>query len=137
MFLFKSFKKVRKVTILFTIDEVRLTIFDLDNGQRTMNKKANRLKTYLQDVVSADIIETNSMSGYPNTNNGMFSIGFSNIEGDATYQLINVRGAVVETRDITVMDGETMNFNYNLRAGAYFVRIISADKVYIEQIVIE
>ncbi|MBO7571693.1 MAG: T9SS type A sorting domain-containing protein [Bacteroidales bacterium] len=102
-----------------------------------MNKKANRLKTYLQDVVSADIIEANSMSGYPNTNNGMFSIDFSNIEGDATYQLINVRGAVVETRDITVMDGETMNFNYNLRAGAYFVRIISADKVYIEQIVIE
>ena len=133
MFLFKSFKKVRKVTILFTIDEVRLTIFDLDNGQRTMNKKANRLKTYLQDVVSADIIEANSMSGYPNTNNDMFSIDFSN----TTYQLINVRGAVVETRDITVMDGETMNFNYNLRAGAYFVRIISADKVYIEQIVIE
>ncbi len=88
-------------------------------------------------VVSADEIEAGSMSIYPNPNNGMFSIDFSNIEGDATYQLIDARGVVVETRDINVMNGETMNFNHNLRAGAYFVRIINGDKVYIEQIVVE
>ena len=89
------------------------------------------------ESVAVDMIEAGSMSIYPNPNNGMFSIDFSNIEGDATYQLIDARGAVVETSDINVMNGETMNFNHNLRAGAYFVRIINGDKVYVEQIVVE
>ena len=88
-------------------------------------------------VSSADMIENGSMSVYPNPNNGMFSIDFSNIEGDATYQLIDVRGAVVETRNINVTDGATMNFNHDLKAGTYFVRIINDDKVYVEQIVVE
>ena len=35
------------------------------------------------------------------------------------------------------MSGETMNFNHNVNAGTYFVRIISGDIVYVEQIVIE
>ena len=89
------------------------------------------------EVGSAEMLEAGSMAIYPNPNNGMFSIDFSNIEGDATYQLIDARGAVVETRDINVMSGETMNFNHNLRPGAYFVRIINGDKVYVEQIVVE
>ena len=86
---------------------------------------------------AADMINAGSMAIYPNPNNGMFSIDFSNINGDATYQLIDARGAVVETRDINVMSGETMNFNHDLRPGTYFVRIINGDKVYVEQIVVE
>ncbi len=86
---------------------------------------------------AVDEYTAGSMSVYPNPNNGMFSIEFANINGDATYQLIDARGAVVETRDINVMNGDTMNFNYDLRPGAYFVRIITADKVYVEQIVVE
>ncbi len=87
--------------------------------------------------MAVDMVEAGSMSIYPNPNNGMFSIDFSNIEGDATYQLIDARGTIVETLDINVMSGETMNFNHNINAGTYFVRIISGDKVYVEQIVIE
>ncbi|MBR3945990.1 MAG: fibronectin type III domain-containing protein [Bacteroidales bacterium] len=87
--------------------------------------------------MAVDMIEAGSMAVYPNPNNGMFSIDFSNIEGDATYEIIDVRGAVVETRSINVMNGATMNFNHNLDAGTYFVRIISGDKVYVEQIVVE
>ena len=89
------------------------------------------------EATSAEMLEAGSMAIYPNPNNGMFSIDFSNIEGDATYQLINASGAVVETRDINIMSGETMNFSHNLRPGAYFVRIINGDKVYVEQIVVE
>ena len=86
---------------------------------------------------AVDEYTAGSMSVYPNPNNGMFSIEFANINGDATYQLIDARGAVVETRDINVMNGDTMNFDYNLRPGAYFVRIITTDRVYVEQIVVE
>jgi hypothetical protein len=74
---------------------------------------------------------------YPNPNNGMFNIEFSNIEGNATYQLIDARGSIVETNNINVSNGETMSFNHNLKAGTYFVRIITAEKVYVEQIVVE
>ena len=86
---------------------------------------------------ATDMFEAASMAIYPNPNNGMFSIDFSNIEGDATYEIIDARGAVVETRNINVTNGETMNFNHSLNAGTYFVRIIAADKVYVEQIVVE
>ena len=78
-----------------------------------------------------------SMAVYPNPNNGMFSIDFSNIEGEATYLLIDARGAVVETCEINVTNGETKMFNHTLTAGTYFVRIINGDKVYVEQIVVE
>ncbi|MBO7133383.1 MAG: T9SS type A sorting domain-containing protein, partial [Bacteroidales bacterium] len=88
-------------------------------------------------VIAAEMFEAGSMTVYPNPNNGMFSIDFSNIEGAATYQIINANGAVVETRDINVMNGATMNFSHDLRPGTYFVRIINGDKVYVEQIVVE
>jgi hypothetical protein len=88
-------------------------------------------------ISSADLLDDSSMAIYPNPNNGMFSIDFSNIEGDATYQIINANGAVVETRDINVTNGENKMFNHNLSAGTYFIRIINGDKVYIEQIVVE
>ena len=88
-------------------------------------------------VIAAEMFEAGSMTVYPNPNNGMFSIDFSNIEGDATYEIISASGAVVETRDINVMNGETMNFSHDLRPGTYFVRIINGDKVYVEQIVVE
>ncbi|MBO7651763.1 MAG: T9SS type A sorting domain-containing protein [Bacteroidales bacterium] len=89
------------------------------------------------DSNAVDEYTAGAMSIYPNPNNGMFSIDFNRIDGDATYQLIDARGAVDETRDINVMDGDTMKFNHNLRPGSYFVRIITADKVYVEQIVVE
>ena len=66
----------------------------------------------------------------------MFSIDLSNIEGEATYQLIDARGAVVETREINA-NGENKMFNHKLNAGTYIVRIIAGDKVYVEQIVVE
>jgi len=86
---------------------------------------------------AVDEYTAGSLSVYPNPNNGMFSIDFANINGEATYQLIDARGAIVETRDINVMNGDTMNFSYELRPGAYFVRVITADRVYVEQIVVE
>ena len=92
--------------------------------------------TFVSEIY-VDEIEASSMSVYPNPNNGMFSIDFNNIEGAATYQLIDARGVVIETRDINITNGETMNFNHNLRAGAYFVRIINGDKVYVGQIIVE
>ena len=88
-------------------------------------------------VSSIETANAGAISTYPNPNNGMFSIDFSNIEGSAVYQLVDVKGAMVDTREISIMEGNTINFDYNLRPGTYFVRIIANDNVYVEQIVVE
>ena len=112
---------------------------DLENNTYTFTNvtEDHTIHATFESVVSVDMTEEPSMSIHPNPNNGMFSIVFNGIEGNATYQLINAKGAVVETRDINVMNGATMNFNHNLTAGTYFVRIICGEKVYVEQIVVE
>ena len=124
-----------------TVDEEEFTLTTEELAGYTYTFEAvegdHTLTVTFVPVSSAEMFEVGSMTVYPNPNNGMFSIDFSNIEGDATYQIINASGAVVETRDINVMNGETMNFNHDLRPGAYFVRIINGDKVYVEQIVVE
>ena len=120
------------------VDNVEAITDVVDNEYVFYNVTANHtINVTFTDGNAVDEYTTASMSVYPNPNNGMFSIDFSRIEGDATYQLIDARGAVVETRDINVMDGDTMNFNHDLRPGTYFVRIVTADKVYVEQIVVE
>ena len=120
------------------VDNVEAIENVVDGVYIFQNVNANHtISVTFTESVSVDMVEAASMAIYPNPNTGMFSIDFSNINGDAIYQLIDARGAVVETRNISVVDGETMNFSYNLRAGAYFVRIISNDKVYVEQIVVE
>ncbi|MBO7481023.1 MAG: fibronectin type III domain-containing protein [Bacteroidales bacterium] len=120
------------------VDNVEAITDVVDNEYVFYNVTANHtINVTFTDGNAVDEYTTASMSVYPNPNNGMFSIEFANINGDATYQLIDARGALVETRDINVMDGDTMNFNYDLRPGTYFVRIITADKVYVEQIVVE
>ena len=127
---------------VLTIDDVVVELSGEDVAGYTYRFEAvannHTLSVTFIAVVSADIIEAGSMAIYPNPNNGMFSIDLSNIEeGDATYQIINANGAVVETRDINVTNGENKMFNHNLSAGTYFIRIINGDKVYIEQIVVE
>ncbi|MBR5983433.1 MAG: T9SS type A sorting domain-containing protein [Bacteroidales bacterium] len=87
---------------------------------------------------SVDEIIGASIAVFPNPNNGMFSIDFGGIEGKATFQLINARGMFVDSREFNVTDGERIDFDYNnLHSGVYFVRIITPDKVYIEQFIVE
>jgi hypothetical protein len=112
---------------------------DLENNTYTFTNvtEDHTIHATFESIVSVDMTEEPSMSIHPNPNNGLFSIVFNGIEGNVNYQLINAKGAVVETRDINVMNGATMNFNHNLTAGTYFVRIICGEKVYVEQIVVE
>ena len=95
------------------------------------------INVFTTPLPTSATIEEATLAIYPNPNNGMFNIEFGGIEGEATYQLIDARGSIVATNNINVANGETMSFSHNLKAGAYFVRIITTDKVYVEQIVVE
>ena len=88
-------------------------------------------------LVSVDMANEPSVSIYPNPNNGTFSIKFGNMEGAAIYQLFDVSGAMLETRNINVTNNETVIFSHSLIAGTYFVRIIADDKVFVEKLVVE
>ncbi len=120
-----------------TVDGVN-AIDDVIDFQYTFyNVTANHtIDVTFVDADAVELYEIGTISAYPNPNNGMFSIDFSSIEGEATFQLSDVKGAMIDSRDINVFDGDTMNFNYDLRPGTYFVRIITSDNVYVEQIVV-
>ena len=89
------------------------------------------------EAVSADIIESGSMSVYPNPNNGMFTLSMESIEGDVTCQIVNANGSIIETREVNANSDSEISFDCNVPAGVYFVRIISGDKTWTERVVIE
>ena len=76
------------------------------------------------------------MSIYPNPNNGKFSIDLGGMVGEALMQIVDARGVIVDMRCINVLENETIYYDCNLPAGAYIVRIIADDKVYVMQMVI-
>ncbi|MCF0206763.1 MAG: T9SS type A sorting domain-containing protein, partial [Bacteroidales bacterium] len=109
----------------------------IDNSYTFYYVVANHtIEVSFVDANAVDMYSIGSIATYPNPNNGMFAIDFSNIEGEATYQLVDARGAMIDSRDINVINGETINFNYDLRPGTYVVRIITSETVYVEQIVV-
>ena len=75
------------------------------------------------------------LSIYPNPNNGQFTISSEDFEGDVTFQIYSVSGSMLYEK--TTNGEQTVNFDNNLSAGTYFLRIISGDKVAARKIVVE
>ncbi|MBR3799014.1 MAG: C10 family peptidase [Bacteroidales bacterium] len=98
---------------------------------RTINVTQAGAPTAIDEEVAEGI------SVYPNPTSGMFTVGLGSIEGKVTCQIVNVRGAVIETKDVNAADGSEVIFDTNVAAGVYFVRIISGDSVWTERVVIE
>ena len=75
-----------------------------------------------------------NLSIYPNPNNGNFTVSCDEFEGTVTCQLYNVSGSVVEEK---TSNSSSIEFDNNLSAGTYFLRIVSGDKVATRKIVVE
>ena len=88
------------------------------------------------DVTAIEITEVGSISVFPNPTRGTFSIDFSAIEGNITYQLINANGSTIDSRKMNVSNGSVKELSYNLAPGVYFVRIISNESTWTERITI-
>lgn len=84
----------------------------------------------------ADMLEAGSIAVYPNPNNGKFILSMESIEGDVTCQIVNANGSVIETREMSATDGSEFVFDCNVAPGAYFVRVISGDRVWTKSVVI-
>ena len=76
-----------------------------------------------------------NLSIYPNPNNGQFTVSSDDFDGDVTFQIFSVSGAMMDEK---LVNGErTVNFDKSLPAGTYFLRIIAGDKVATRKVVVE
>ena len=112
---------------------------NLENNTYTFTNvtEDHAIQATFELLVSVDMATEQSVSIYPNPNNGTYNIVFGNIIGSVTYQLYDVRGAMIETRDISVTNDEPITFSHRIIPGTYFVRIIANDNVFVEKLVVE
>ncbi|MBQ1652604.1 MAG: T9SS type A sorting domain-containing protein, partial [Bacteroidales bacterium] len=76
-----------------------------------------------------------NLSIYPNPNNGQFTVSSDDFDGDVTFQIFSVSGAMMDER---MVNGEkTVSFDKSLPAGTYFLRIIAGEKVATRKLVVE
>jgi len=64
-----------------------------------------------------------NLSIYPNPNNGQFTVSSDDFDGDVTFQIFSVSGAVMD--EVSVSGEKTVTFDKSLPAGTYFVRILA------------
>ena len=75
----------------------------------------------------------NNISVFPNPNNGKFSVNLG--ENAQSYVLYDMSGRVVEEK---ALNGQSVvDFDMNIAAGTYFIKVINNDKVAVERIVVE
>lgn len=100
-------------------------------------KKDSSFVANFRSTVSINTIDLGEISIYPNPSNGTFTINFASVSGDVTYQLIDARGAIVETRKMNVLSGDEITFENKLTYGIYLIRLISKESIISQQIVVE
>jgi hypothetical protein len=76
-----------------------------------------------------------SMTLYPNPNNGNFSIDFGNDTQAKTIEITNSIGVVMQSIKGNIEQLVKINANYS--SGIYFVKITTGDKIEIKKIIIE
>ncbi|MBR6066840.1 MAG: T9SS type A sorting domain-containing protein [Bacteroidales bacterium] len=76
-----------------------------------------------------------NLSIYPNPNNGQFTVSSDDFDGDVTFQIFSVSGAMMDER--MVNGQKTVSFDKSLPAGTYFLRIIAGEKVATRKLVVE
>jgi hypothetical protein len=103
---------------------------------------------YVDDVVLTDLTPLTSVNNAtpfsgvsvsPNPSNGNFElVYYSNFSSDATLQLVNVAGEVIMERKEHIVSGKNSYLNdAALPAGAYFLRVVTEDKMITRKIFIE
>ena len=75
-----------------------------------------------------------TLNVYPNPSNGNFSVSCEGFSGETTFQIYNSNASLVEEKTASSM---IVDFDSNLPAGTYFLRIISGDKVATRKVVVE
>jgi hypothetical protein len=85
---------------------------------------------------STQLSEGTSILVYPNPNHGEFTINLPQIEKAMSYQIIDVKGAVIMEKIIE--DGNANEqISLKVAAGTYYIKVITNSKVYLEPIIVK
>ena len=76
-----------------------------------------------------------NLSIYPNPNNGQFTVSSDDFDGNVTFQIYSISGAIMD--EMSINGEKSVSFSKSLPAGTYFLRIIAGDKVATRKIVVE
>jgi len=80
----------------------------------------------------------NSISIFPNPNNGQFEIRFGDVSGKMVYTVTNALGQVVAMNQINAQSGSIESINLNdVQAGAYQLKVAGEAGISIQSIIIE
>ncbi|MDD4150102.1 MAG: choice-of-anchor J domain-containing protein [Bacteroidales bacterium] len=93
--------------------------------------------TILEMPVNVDDITVEGIGIYPNPNNGEFTINFSNIEGDVTYQIYDTKGSIILSKNINTNGNTVEDVSVTLFPGVYYVKIITETQTVVQKLVIE
>lgn len=93
----------------------------------TNGSNSGHARTFFNEDILAipnNELQTN-ISLYPNPNNGVFSLTFSEIFQNINVSIIDITGKVLSSK--TFLNSENIAFNHNLSTGIYFVNINTKD----------
>ncbi|MDD2385993.1 MAG: GEVED domain-containing protein, partial [Bacteroidales bacterium] len=88
------------------------------------------------DISVADIT-VESIGIFPNPNKGEFTIDFSNIQGDVSYQVYDTKGSIIVQREIPTNGNTVEEVSVDLTPGVYYVKIVTTNQTFVEKLVIE
>ena len=120
----------------FTIDGL-LTLKGAGMGESVgytfTNIKSSHTIEVKFEPVSVDEENIGSIAVFPNPNNGKFSVNLG--ENAQSVVIYDMSGRVIEEK---ATNGQSVvDFDMNIAAGTYFIKVINNDKVSIEKIVVE
>ena len=112
---------------------VKNTLADETIGYTFTNIKANHTIEIQFGPASANEEEMSGIEIYPNPNNGKFTVNFVE-QNVLSYTIYDMSGRIIEENNV---NGNSYDFDLNLSAGTYFMRLIADDKVATHKITIE
>ena len=112
---------------------VKNTLADETIGYTFTNIKANHTIEIQFGPASANEEEMSGIEIYPNPNNGKFTVNFGE-QNVLSYTIYDMSGRIIEENNV---NGNSYDFDLNLSAGTYFMRLIADDKVATHKITIE
>ena len=86
------------------------------------------------NTISTDVA---AIAIYPNPNNGIFTLNFSNVNGEVNYQIYDTKGSIIVDENIMTSGNTIKEVELNLVPGVYYVKLITNAQTVVEKLVIE
>ena len=91
----------------------------------------------MASVASVNKNENGNITVYPNPSYGQFTVELPEVGVNATIEIVDMYGKLVETRIITNQSVNKVEFDYfNLLNGTYLIKVVSDDKIYRGKVII-